>query len=207
MEWAHAEMEKNLQLRPVYIIALISLLVAGCSAPATALPKGKTSQVPPLSPSLNLPLEQTASSATAPVSPLFRPTASQSQANVGITPLSQEAAIVYQRSGGIAGKAESWTIYPDGRVVAYDGRKWQVSPQRVDQVLSDLNSLDFFALQSRYMPKQTCCDRFTYELTVRYGDQVHQVTTMDGSSTAPPELWRAIQAINDLISGTNQTSR
>jgi hypothetical protein len=200
-------MEKNLQVRPVYAIILSCLLVAGCSVPSTVPPQGNTSQVPLLSPSPNPLLEQTASAATVPVSPLFTPADAQSrpqsQATVEITPSSQEAAIIYQRSGGITGKAESWTIYSDGRVVAHDGREWQVSPKQVDQVLSDLKSLGFFALQSRYMPKQTCCDRFTYALTVRYGDQAHQVTTMDGSSNAPPELWRAIQAVNNLVSKTN----
>jgi len=110
-----------------------------------------------------------------------------------------DAVIVYQRSGGFAGVHEQWTVYPDGRITASDGREWQVAPERVEQLLADIEALGFFEMSGRYMPLNTCCDRFTYEITVRSGDRVHTATTIDAASNTPAELWRVIDEISRLV--------
>lgn len=110
-----------------------------------------------------------------------------------------DAVIIYQRSGGFAGVHEQWTVYPDGRITASDGREWQVAPERVEQLLADIETSDFFEMSGRYMPLNTCCDRFTYEITVRSGDRVHTVTTMDAAPNTPAELWRVIDEISRLV--------
>jgi hypothetical protein len=38
------------------------------------------------------------------------------------------------------------------------------------------------------VPKDTCCDRFTYQLTVRRGNEIHTITTLDAAPDAPAEL-------------------
>jgi hypothetical protein len=110
-----------------------------------------------------------------------------------------EAIVIYRRSGGFAGVSEQWTIYPDGRITASDGRTGQVTVQQVEQLLSDIEALGFFELDSRYMPANTCCDRFTYEITARRGDRMHTVTTMDGTPNTPAELQQVITEISRLL--------
>ncbi|HXV98362.1 MAG TPA: hypothetical protein VEC93_08055 [Anaerolineae bacterium] len=102
--------------------------------------------------------------------------------------LSDEAVLIYQRSGGIADIAEAWSVYPNGRVVASDGREWQVKPQQVEQLLHNIEALGFFELKDNYVPKDTCCDRFTHQLTVRRDNEIHTITTLDAAPDAPAEL-------------------
>jgi hypothetical protein len=49
------------------------------------------------------------------------------------------------------------------------------------------------------MPANTCCDRFTYEITARRGDSVHTVTTMDATPNTPAELQQVITEISRLL--------
>jgi len=111
-----------------------------------------------------------------------------------------EAVIIYQRSGGFAGIHEQWTVYPDGRIVAGDGREWRVTPQQVEQLLAEIEALGFFEMKGRYMPLNTCCDRFIYEITVHRGNSVKTVRTIDAAPDTPPELWRIIDEISRLVS-------
>jgi hypothetical protein len=115
-----------------------------------------------------------------------------------------DAVIIYQRSGGFAGVHEQWTIYPDGRITANDGREWQVAAERVEQLLADIEALGFFEMTGRYMPLNTCCDRFIYEITVRSGDRVNTVKTIDAAPDTPAELWRVIDEVSRLVSGLGE---
>jgi hypothetical protein len=116
-----------------------------------------------------------------------------------LTEAGGEAAIVYRRSGGFAGVSEQWIIYADGRITAGNGRQWQVKPERVEQILDDIQALGFFEMKGRYMPLNTCCDRFTYEITVRRGGVVHTVVTMDAAPDAPVALWQILEKVSSLL--------
>jgi hypothetical protein len=96
--------------------------------------------------------------------------------------------IVYEQSGGFAGKTEGWSIYEDGRVVALDGRKGQASPADVAALLARVNKASFFSMRDSYITGDTCCDRFTYRLTVRQADKTKTVETIDAAEGQPSEL-------------------
>ncbi|MFQ5595793.1 MAG: hypothetical protein ACE5HA_16730 [Anaerolineae bacterium] len=110
-----------------------------------------------------------------------------------------EAVIIYERSGGLAGVSEQWSIYPDGRIVAGDGREWQVEPEQVKQLTSDIKSLGFFDMSGQYMPLNQCCDRFTYTLVVRSGDKINRVTTIDAAPEVPASLWEVLGAVRSFV--------
>lgn len=113
--------------------------------------------------------------------------------------LPEGATIVFRRSGGIAGLDEEWTIYSDGRITSGDGGAWQIAPERVKALVKQIDEKGFFELKGRYLPLDTCCDRFTYEVRVDEGDQANSVTTMDGAPDVPSELWQVIEEINALL--------
>jgi hypothetical protein len=113
-----------------------------------------------------------------------------------------DAALIFQRTGGLMGVADHWSIFPDGRIVANNGQEVQVEPERIQQLLTDVKSLGFFEMNKAYMPKNTCCDRFTYIIIARDADKIHSVTTIDAAPNAPPALWQIIEAIHRLIRDT-----
>lgn len=115
-----------------------------------------------------------------------------------------EEVIIYERSGGLAGVSEQWSIYPDGRIVAGDGREWQVEPEQVEQLIDDIEALGFFDMSGRYMPRDPCCDRFTYSLVVRSDDKVNRVTTMDVAPDVPANLWEVLGAVRSFIDAARE---
>jgi hypothetical protein len=125
--------------------------------------------------------------------------------------LPTEAVIVYSRNGGIAGLDEVWTIYPDGSVshaVHPQGegpeKQYQVPADEAANLLAQLQALGFFELTGSYMPLDTCCDRITYGIEARSGEQTNRVVTLDGAPQTPPELWQAIDLLNAFIAQFQQ---
>lgn len=112
-----------------------------------------------------------------------------------------EIAIVYMRSGGIANLMDEWTVYTDGRVASSDGTARQATPGEVAQLLGEIEALGFFEMNPRYLPRDACCDRFTYSITVRSNGREHTVTTLDAVPDAPPALWQIIEQIGTLVAG------
>jgi len=199
------------------------LALAACGPPGTPLPMPDTPQaVQTVTMQTEAPLStaeprQASPSETAQISPLPTPTPMEAaiispvetpdtpQAGAEkefpgrLTGAMGEAAVIFQRSGGFAGLSEGWAIYPDGRVTASDGREWQASPERVERLLADIEALGFFEMRDRYMPLNTCCDRFTYEVTIRRGDKLNQVTTLDAAPDTPPELWQILDTVSSFV--------
>ncbi len=97
-----------------------------------------------------------------------------------------DAVIVYRRSGGFAGISEQWRIYPDGKIVNGDGRGFRVPEERVKELLLTIEALGFFEMPDSLGPLDACCDRFIHEITVRRGDEVKKVATVDADPMLPP---------------------
>lgn len=113
--------------------------------------------------------------------------------------LPEGATIVFRRSGGFAGVDEEWTIYSDGRITSTDGGAWRVTPDQVEPLAEQIDKSGFFELDGKYLPLDTCCDRFTYQVSVNMGDKANSVTTIDAAPGVPPELWEIIGELNTLL--------
>ncbi|MFQ5812710.1 MAG: hypothetical protein ACE5I2_05910 [Anaerolineae bacterium] len=180
-------------LPPLFIVFLTGLLLATCG-PATQPETTRSETVRPKA-------TQPEATVSPPLeTPVISPPEAEGQAPDKLAEAMEGAVIVYQRSGGIAGTFEQWIIYPDGRITTDDGREWQVAPEQVRQLLGDIEALGFFEMSDRYMPLNVCCDRFTYEITVRRGSEVKRVTTVDAAPNTPAKLWRIIEEISGLVS-------
>ncbi|MBL7260254.1 hypothetical protein [Paractinoplanes lichenicola] len=93
-------------------------------------------------------------------------------------------AIVLERTGGFAGKRDTFVV---DRSTA-DGR----GPLRV------AGSTEFKSLRASYRPRNSCCDRYSYRVTVSYRHgRVKTVTAVQGAS-APRILWRTIDEVQHV---------
>ena len=163
------------------LIAFAFLLLAGCAT---------------------LPLDaSTPSGGAVPASPTSPSMPGSSVPDSGELPkdMPPDAVLVYHRSGGIAGIDEVWTIYSDGRITKDRGGEWQAPAERVTALLQAIDELGFFNMQASYMPADTCCDRFSYELAVRNKGQEHQVITMDGAPGTPEAFWQILTEVQRFL--------
>ena len=141
-----------------------------------------------------------------PVAPTEAATPSEAQTGKPGSNQAEGIVIEFRRSGGFAGVEETWTVYSDGRVTATGMgnsnsqiESMQVPPEAVGDLLGEIEGLGFFELTGNYMPLDTCCDRFTYEVVVYNGDKVHRVSTIDAAPDVPPTLWQVIDAISQFV--------
>lgn len=121
------------------------------------------------------------------------------QRDSGNANITDDAAIIFHRSGGFAGVDQQWMIYIDGRIEQPGGQQVQADEQQVKTLLEAIDAAGFFELKNSYIPLNSCCDRFTYAITVQQDDKVKTVTTIDASPDAPQELQQIIDEIGKLI--------
>jgi len=114
-------------------------------------------------------------------------------------PLPQDAVMFYGRQGGFAGVIEGWTIYTDGRVVDVDGAQAQLSPEVITELLTMIEEAGFFTMAPEYLPDNTCCDLFTYEIVVRKDNQTHSIVVIDSAPNLPPELERILGEVDAVV--------
>jgi hypothetical protein len=90
-------------------------------------------------------------------------------------------------------------IAADGRVT-YNGRgageARQLSSEQTDALLTAVRAADFMSLDESYVPEDTCCDRFLYEITVTFAGQTKTVRTIDAAPDQPEGLTQLIDALN-----------
>ena len=114
-------------------------------------------------------------------------------------------AVIFKRSGGLAGLEETWTIFTDGRVETNSATQPELSTDAVAQLLNSLETAGFFELDERYLPDDTCCDRFLYEVTAVQGSNRHTVTTLEATPDMPEALQQTLRLIQTaLFEGTEE---
>ncbi|MBK7896498.1 MAG: hypothetical protein WAS33_28200 [Candidatus Promineifilaceae bacterium] len=114
-----------------------------------------------------------------------------------------DTAVIFQRSGGIGGSEEKWVIFTDGRVETNSSLAPGLSANEVSQLLHSLDSVGFFSLNGSYLPEDTCCDRYLYEITALQGTTFHTVTTLEATPDMPEALQQSLNFIqNALFAGS-----
>ena len=108
-------------------------------------------------------------------------------------------AVIFKRSGGIAGLDEAWTVFTDGRVETNSTIQPEFSAEQVSQLLSSLESTGFFELNDTYLPDDTCCDRYVYEVTAVQGSTFHTVTTLENTPDMPEALQQTLRLLQSTL--------
>ncbi len=117
--------------------------------------------------------------------------------------------IVLNQSGGIAGQVIEWRIYADGRVEKVEDAQKpgaegnvqtaEAEPEQIESLITDLEALGYFELNENYIPKDTCCDRFMYNLTVQTDERMHAIAALDGTDDVPAEVWESINLVQTFV--------
>jgi hypothetical protein len=111
----------------------------------------------------------------------------------------QGAVLSYQRSGGFAGIEERWIVYADGHIQDSQGNEWYAPVDMIQELLQTIDGLEYFSLHSSYLTKNTCCDRFIYQLIVQYGGKTHQVVTIDANEDTPEALKQILVEVQSFL--------
>ncbi|MBU1865930.1 MAG: hypothetical protein KKE89_05905 [Actinobacteria bacterium] len=119
---------------------------------------------------------------------------------------SPDNTVTLRVSGGINGIDENIVVHEDGRIVANDQPVSNPSLDEVAALFAQIRNGGFLTLESSYLPANTCCDRFTYQITAVLDGQAHSVTTMDATAEAPDELMLLIDSLLALDDGIRTTN-
>jgi len=112
------------------------------------------------------------------------------------------ALIAYERNGGTTCLDELYAIYPDGKITGQEGEnkiEKQVSPDEVTKLLSGLEGLGWFTDKLYSTEHEPCGTCYTYFLSVSDQGQVKTVKAVNGGTDAPPDYWKAIALIDEVI--------
>ncbi len=124
----------------------------------------------------------------------------------GGAPLAElgNAALLFVRSGGFAGGFTTVRVFEDGSVERIEApgdavELFEATPAAVSQLLADLQAAGYFELEGSYLPADPCCDRFSYLLSVRGGDGVHTVETVEATEDVPQAVWDSMALVEAFV--------
>ena len=134
----------------------------------------------------------TSTSVTPPSTP------SHTEASIDDNPASG-IVLLYERSGGIAGIHNEWKAYSDGRLESIDGSIGTLSPKELDGVLEEFHKLNFFDLEMKINPFDSCADCFSYRLLINFEGQTNEISWNEASTDTPVNFREILTLINTLI--------
>jgi ribose/xylose/arabinose/galactoside ABC-type transport system permease subunit len=112
------------------------------------------------------------------------------------------AVIVYEHNGGSNCVDELYAIYPDGKITGEEGvnkLEKQVTSADVENLLSGINGLGWFTDKLYSTEHEPCGQCYTFFLTVSDQGQVKTVKAVNGGTDAPPDYWKVIALIDEVI--------
>ncbi len=133
--------------------------------------------------------------------PQALPTPSPPSPRTAPTLSATDVIATLRRSGGFAGRTDSFVIKADGAVdVGSITRRVEGGPGAAAKLATQLAATGIYDVApGKYMPAVSCCDRFTYDLTLVKDGKSYSYTTMDGSETAPRALVDAVALLQQYI--------
>ncbi len=112
------------------------------------------------------------------------------------------ALIVYEHNGGASCVDELYAIYPDGKITATEGSdkiEKKVTPADVNKLLAGINELGWFTDTLYSTEHEPCGQCYTFFLTVADQGQVKTVKAVNGGTDTPPDYWKVIALIDEII--------
>lgn len=154
-------------------MATLSLGLAGVALTTGQAFAAPVAEPPPTAPAVVAP----------PAEPPAKPVAKPPKKPAGPA---QSVSVV--RTGGIAGGTSINTLVSTGGGKGHNA-----------QVIRLASSPEFRTLKSRYVPKNTCCDRFEYKVEVGYRNGVKKtITVLQGTPGTPKVLLDVIHLMETM---------
>lgn len=129
------------------------------------------------------------------------PSAPVAAPTIAAPTVSGELNITLKRSGGIAGRNETFSLKPDGTVTTGTQTKQADGGAAAAAKLAGAIAATgiYNVAPGKYMSADTCCDRYIYELTLVAGGQTFSFTTIDGYNQTPSALLQTLGLIQQYI--------
>lgn len=103
------------------------------------------------------------------------------------------AVITLSAHGGIAGRNDRWTIYPDGRVVTIKNETLRADPAMTAALFAAVEKIQFFSLPDfGHAEPLRCADCIAVTISVATAAKTHSITTYEVTQNVPPE-YKALQ--------------
>ena len=116
--------------------------------------------------------------------------------------IDEGAVITYERNGGLKCIDELYVLYPDGRIVADNGKETKettTSPEKIETLLANINKMGWFT-DNMYSTFHTpCAQCYHYFTTVKYNDEVKTIEAVDGGTDAPANYWQMSGQITLIV--------
>ncbi len=128
---------------------------------------------------------------------------------------SGQAAITFQRTGGIAGEDVTYHIYLQGTMEIVRGAagpdtpvdSLPVDPAAVETLLTELEKVGFFELTLPATPEVPCCDFFVYYLSADYDGQTNSIGYVESVDDAPDAAQRSVELVQAFVDGAGAPTR
>ncbi len=179
-----------------YVVLLIAGLLAACGSPTTepttppndqTAPESATTQPPTAEPTLPLPERRIVTDVPLPIpgTLIAAPATEDPSAGEIFT------RILYEQSGGIAGRSLTIEVRGDGTVTR-NGAVSTISPAQVEQLNDIINQLNFFGLQGAFTAPGTSADIITYQVTVERAGSERTIVAQDGFIPGPLDAFLSV---------------
>lgn len=118
-----------------------------------------------------------------------------------------QAALIFQRTGGIAGEDITYRIDPSGSMEILRGpggpdeavEAVPVDPLAVEALLAGLQEAGFFELATEATTEAPCCDRFVYYLTVTYGELTNSIAVVEAEEDVSEAALRSVELVQTFV--------
>jgi hypothetical protein len=112
------------------------------------------------------------------------------------------------------------SVSPEG-LITYEGRSHvrqlgrvtaQISPERVDALLAEIEKAGYFSLASRYTPAEPVCGRYSTDspstiTSVQFRNRAKRIEHDHGCGNAPRALAVLAQRIDEVLGSARWTGR
>ena len=110
----------------------------------------------------------------------------------------QGAAIFFTQTGGFAGLNDTWVFYPDGKVTLNGVEQSQLTPERINKLVMDLDAQGYFDIVQTTKPGTFCCDFFDYSLAVQAQGRQNYISYSDGNPDLPANLLQITTLMREI---------
>ncbi|MCA1553039.1 MAG: hypothetical protein LC737_01540 [Chloroflexi bacterium] len=109
--------------------------------------------------------------------------------------------IVFSRSGGFTGRTETFVLNPDGTItMSFTTAQVAGGAKAAARLSQNIVATKILELApGEYLPKNACCDRYVYELTLKLNGKEFNYVALQDDDATPAPLHDTIELIEQYL--------